>query len=232
VVWLRVLSRTNLAYSPRRSTPNLRFFILLHPLCRSQKSQLLWNQANPDSFAKTPGVGSSVLSVNSVVSRSSPRFRRSTPNPRFFILLQTRCRSQKSQLLWNQANPVYPPVSWRASFPKMPGCGVGHPERNYGTPGCGGTHARLAFRISHSYPLLCVALAASACPDPIGASLYPACPKFRGEPRRGRYLFPRFSPASGHAARFARHWPLATFFYLPLESTLAKCIKTNDFNSL
>ena len=52
-----MLSRTNLPYSSRRSTPNPRPFKSLQPLCRSQKSQLLWNQANPASFAKTPGVG-------------------------------------------------------------------------------------------------------------------------------------------------------------------------------
>jgi hypothetical protein len=34
-----------------------RLFISLQPLCRFQKSQLLCNQANPASFAKTPGVG-------------------------------------------------------------------------------------------------------------------------------------------------------------------------------
>jgi hypothetical protein len=34
-----------------------RLFISLPPLCRSQKSQPLYNQANPDSFSKTPGVG-------------------------------------------------------------------------------------------------------------------------------------------------------------------------------
>src|SRR5712664_1115131 len=46
-----------------------------------------------------------------------------------FNLLRTLLHLQKSQVLWNQANP--------ASFSKMPGCGVGHPERNYGTPGVG-----------------------------------------------------------------------------------------------
>ena len=37
--------------------PYPRLLMLLRTLCRSQKSQLLWNQANPASFAKTPGVG-------------------------------------------------------------------------------------------------------------------------------------------------------------------------------
>jgi hypothetical protein len=51
-----VLSRTDLAYSSRRSTPNHGPFIRLQPLCRPQKSQLLCNQANPASFSKMPGV--------------------------------------------------------------------------------------------------------------------------------------------------------------------------------
>jgi hypothetical protein len=37
--------------------PNSRLFILLWTLCRCQKRQLLCNQSNPNSFAKTPGVG-------------------------------------------------------------------------------------------------------------------------------------------------------------------------------
>ena len=32
-------------------------FILLRTLCRSRKSQPLWNQANPNSLCKTPGWG-------------------------------------------------------------------------------------------------------------------------------------------------------------------------------
>src|SRR6266478_4366201 len=46
-----------LAYPSRHSSLNSRPFNLLQPLCRRQKSQLLWNQANPASFCKTPGVG-------------------------------------------------------------------------------------------------------------------------------------------------------------------------------
>ncbi len=52
-----MLSRTKLAYPSRHSSLNSRPFNLLQPLCRLQKSQLLWNQANPASFCKTPGVG-------------------------------------------------------------------------------------------------------------------------------------------------------------------------------
>jgi len=54
--------------------------------------------------------------------RYSPR-RNSFP----YISLPPLLRSQKSKTLCNQANP--------GSFCKIPGCGVGHPERNYGTPG-------------------------------------------------------------------------------------------------
>jgi hypothetical protein len=69
-------SAQRLRHSPRRNSfPS----ILLPTLLRSQKSQTLCNQANPDSFCKTPGVAylpastsasaPSVLSANSVVSR-------------------------------------------------------------------------------------------------------------------------------------------------------------------
>jgi len=37
--------------------PNPFVSISLQPLCGRQKSQLLWNQANPASFIKPPGVG-------------------------------------------------------------------------------------------------------------------------------------------------------------------------------
>ncbi len=59
-----VLSRRNLSHSSRRSTPKPCPFILLQTLfypeprrVRSPKTQLLCNQANPNSFTKTPGVG-------------------------------------------------------------------------------------------------------------------------------------------------------------------------------
>src|ERR1700736_3686752 len=39
------------------SSPNPRRLILLQTLLRSPKSQLLWNQANPNSLCKTRGVG-------------------------------------------------------------------------------------------------------------------------------------------------------------------------------
>src|SRR6266849_3225382 len=57
MVPLRVLSRISLAYLSSHSTLNSRPFNILQPLCRLQKSHLLWNQANPASFCKIPGVG-------------------------------------------------------------------------------------------------------------------------------------------------------------------------------
>jgi hypothetical protein len=53
----RVLSRTKLAYSSRASSLNPRPFSLLQTLCRRDKSQLLCNQVNPNSFHRIPGVG-------------------------------------------------------------------------------------------------------------------------------------------------------------------------------
>jgi hypothetical protein len=78
-----------------------------------------------------------------VLSRTtlSYRSRNSSRNSRPLILLQTLCRYEKSQVLCNQANPD--------SFPKIPGCGVGHPERNYWTPGVGYTLASRPCGISN-----------------------------------------------------------------------------------
>jgi hypothetical protein len=46
-----------LSCSSRRSTPNSCRLILLQTLLHSQSRQPLWNQVNPNSFAKTPEVG-------------------------------------------------------------------------------------------------------------------------------------------------------------------------------
>src|SRR5712664_3572067 len=73
MVPLRVLSRTKLTYPSRHSSLNSRPFNLLQPLCRRQKSQLLWNQANPASFCKTPGVG--VVSHSTFRRSDLPTFR-------------------------------------------------------------------------------------------------------------------------------------------------------------
>jgi hypothetical protein len=53
VVPFRVLPRTKPADSQVKS----RRFTLLQTLGRCASRQLLWNQANPHSFGKTPGVG-------------------------------------------------------------------------------------------------------------------------------------------------------------------------------
>ena len=76
-----MLSRTNCPYSSRRSTPNPRPFNLLQPLCRSQKSQLLWNQANPNSFPKTPGVGYTLQKPSCGISSLQPLFPRAVCKP-------------------------------------------------------------------------------------------------------------------------------------------------------
>jgi hypothetical protein len=49
--------RRKLSCPSRRSTPNSCRLILLQTLLHSQSRQPLWNQVNPNSFAKTPGVG-------------------------------------------------------------------------------------------------------------------------------------------------------------------------------
>ena len=46
-----------LAAPLRHANPNSRPFNRLQPLSPREKSQLLWNQANPASFSKTPGWG-------------------------------------------------------------------------------------------------------------------------------------------------------------------------------
>jgi hypothetical protein len=53
MITFRVLPRQISIQNPANSfTP-----ILLQTLCRRQNTQPLWNQANPDSFSKTPGGG-------------------------------------------------------------------------------------------------------------------------------------------------------------------------------
>ncbi len=53
----RVFSQTNLVGTGRPSSLNPRPVNLLQPLVQLPKSQLLYNQADPASFCKTPGVG-------------------------------------------------------------------------------------------------------------------------------------------------------------------------------
>ena len=66
MVPLRVLSRTTLTDRSRQSRLKPRRLILLQTLCPRANAQLLCNQANPNSFGKTPGVG--------YLSASAPRF--------------------------------------------------------------------------------------------------------------------------------------------------------------
>src|SRR5260370_10343643 len=93
VVPWRVLSRSNLSYPSRRSSLNPRPVNLLQPLCRSQKSQLLCNQANPASFCKTPGVGVPLcdlcapISVHSVLCLPASQTRHSSLSTRHSPLL-------------------------------------------------------------------------------------------------------------------------------------------------
>src|SRR5260370_40112418 len=57
VVSVTVLPRGNLTGLFCQYIPKSRPRNLLQPLCGREKSQLLWNQINPASFSKTPGVG-------------------------------------------------------------------------------------------------------------------------------------------------------------------------------
>ena len=95
-----------------------------------------------------------------------------SPNSRPLNRLQPLSRRQKSQLLWNQANP--------ASFPKLPGCGVGIPKRNYGTPGVGYTRKSRPCGISKirtlfPRPLYNLVNAILAEPLHLSPSLSPLC---------------------------------------------------------
>ncbi len=91
----RMLSRTNLADPSRRSSLNPRPVNLLQPLfypeprrVRSQKSQVLYNQANPASFCKTPGWG--------VPSQISPL--ESATSISLFLALSAGCEGFPLQL--------------------------------------------------------------------------------------------------------------------------------------
>jgi hypothetical protein len=61
VLPFRVFSQTNLVGTGRPSSLNPRPVNLLQPLVQLQKSQLLYNQADPASFCKTPGVGTCTI---------------------------------------------------------------------------------------------------------------------------------------------------------------------------
>ena len=75
-----MLSRTALSCSSPSDSPNSRPFNRLQPLCRLQKSQLLWNQANPASFSKSPGVGYTLTSRPCGISKLRNLFSRPSCN--------------------------------------------------------------------------------------------------------------------------------------------------------
>jgi len=78
------LPRRKLSSPSRRSGPNSCRLILLQTLLHYQRRQPLWNQANPNSFAKTPSVGvplrqlsalcASALYFSAAFARPSRRF--------------------------------------------------------------------------------------------------------------------------------------------------------------
>jgi hypothetical protein len=80
VTYFRVLSRTTLSYPSPDSGPNSRPLNLLQPLCRRQKSQTLWNQANPASFSKSPGVGYALATRPRGISNLQPLLSRPSCN--------------------------------------------------------------------------------------------------------------------------------------------------------
>src|SRR6266481_9344860 len=64
VLWLRVLSRTNLAYPSHHSSPKSRPFNLLQPLASPFAAPVLCFQPLAASFPKTPGWGVQSLCGN------------------------------------------------------------------------------------------------------------------------------------------------------------------------
>ncbi len=75
-----MLSRTILSYSSPNDSSNSRLLNRLQPLSPRQKSQLLWNQANPASFSKTPGVGYPLTSRPCGISSLQPLLSRPSYN--------------------------------------------------------------------------------------------------------------------------------------------------------
>src|SRR6267142_201536 len=65
---------------------------LFRTLCRFQKAQLLWNQANPNSFSKTPGVGI----PNSTAGRPEQSARNAKRLPASTFRMNT-CKSVSKQ---------------------------------------------------------------------------------------------------------------------------------------
>jgi len=83
VVSLCVLSRRNLSYPSRRSTPNSSLINRLEPLCFLFPTPVLCFQQLATSFPKTPGVGVPVEKFRVSDPPTCRRFR--TPTPSFLI---------------------------------------------------------------------------------------------------------------------------------------------------
>jgi hypothetical protein len=83
VVSLCVLSRRNLSYPSRRSTPNSSLINRLEPLCFLSPTPVLCFQQLAASFPKTPGVGVPDEKFRVSDSPTCRRFR--TPTPLFLI---------------------------------------------------------------------------------------------------------------------------------------------------
>src|ERR1700720_2953291 len=66
------LPRRKLSCPSRRSTPNSCRLILLQTLLHSQSRQPLWNQVNPNSFAKTPEAGVPPFPFQSLTAHYPP----------------------------------------------------------------------------------------------------------------------------------------------------------------
>jgi hypothetical protein len=82
--------RRKLSCPSRRSTPNSCRLILLQTLLHPQSRQPLWNQANPNSFAKTPGVGVPRFPFHPPTAHyPPPTSLRSFPHS--FLLFSTAC---------------------------------------------------------------------------------------------------------------------------------------------
>jgi len=77
----RLPSRTNLIGPLPKPDLNSRPLNRLRPLSHCEKSQLLWNQANPASFSETPGVGVSLPLISPLVYPDLRGVTRHSPPP-------------------------------------------------------------------------------------------------------------------------------------------------------
>jgi hypothetical protein len=114
VVPFRVLPRTKPADSQVKS----RRFTLLQTLGRCASRQLLWNQANPHSFGKTPGVGctttkpsfriSNLQTLSRVSSNQSvTKLAKTAGGPSTFVFRFSYFASRFSSLMHRFATPLF-----------------------------------------------------------------------------------------------------------------------------